>query len=270
VRAIGRLPAATRAARTDLVASARAVRGLASDLGLPVPDGTRRHLVATSWSLAEIKAIGHQHEATVNDVMLAAVAGGLRRMLAAGGTPVDDLTVRVSVPVAAPSGARNAGGTLPMVLGLPVDEPDPAVALAEIAVATADLKAARDPTYAGLTVSPLMPVSLARAWTRWLRRHGGQRINLFVTNVPGPVEPLRFGGGVLREVWPIAPVVAGVPLAVTVLSYAGELVLTVNASPRVGGLDDLVRGARLAVDGLGYGMYRVADSGAIAASSASS
>lgn len=249
LRALPRWPRAARNVRADLAASARAVRGWASDLRLPLPTGSGRRAAMTTWRLADLKAVGHLHGATVNDVVLAAVATGLRRFL--GGADVPPL--RVSVPVAAPPGARNAGGTLPLVVSLPVGEEDPAVALRAIAAQTAELKASRNRDYPGLTASPLMPVTLARAWTRWLRRHGGRRINLFVTNVPGPTDELRFRGARLRSVYPIAPVVAGVPLAVAVLSYAGSLVLTVNAGTEVTGMEAIVQGADDAFGALRYG-----------------
>jgi WS/DGAT/MGAT family acyltransferase len=255
VRAAPRWPAAMRAVRADLRATGRALRGRAPELGLPSPRGADRILVATTWRLDAVKAVGRRHGATINDVVLAAVAGGMRRFLGTEGGP----PLRASVPVAGPPGARNAGGTLPMVVSLPVAEPDPAAALAAIRTQTAALKAARDRRYPGLAASPLMPTAPVRAWTRWLRRHGGRRVNLFVTNVPGPAAELRFGGMRLRVVYPIAPVVAGVPLAIAVLSYAGELSLTVNAAPELVDPDRIVDGATAAFEALSVGWTRVDD-----------
>jgi hypothetical protein len=51
---------------------------------------------------------------------LAAMAAALHRLLAGRGEPVEGLELRVSVPVGAPGGARNAGGSTPMVLPLPL------------------------------------------------------------------------------------------------------------------------------------------------------
>jgi hypothetical protein len=246
------LPLWARAARTvraDIAASARAVKGHAPDLQLPSPSGTERRLVAAMWPLEDVKRIGRRHGATVNDVVLTAVAAGLRLLLADASVPV----VRVSVPVAAPPGARNAGGTLPMVLSLPVGEQDPVAVLRSVTAQTAALKASRDRDYPGVAASPLMPVSAAWAWTRWLRRYGSRRINLFVTNVPGPAVQLRFLGAPLRAAYPVAPVVAGVPLAVAVMSYAGTLVMTVNAGVALTGLERVVAGADEALERLFYG-----------------
>jgi diacylglycerol O-acyltransferase len=64
-------------------------------------------------------------------------------------------------------------------------------------------------------------------------RHSATRINLYVTNVPGPEPVLWFAGARLRVAYPLPPLIAGVPLAVGVLSYAGTLALTVTAAPGV-------------------------------------
>jgi diacylglycerol O-acyltransferase / wax synthase len=51
--------------------------------------GGRRRLAVVGAQLAEVKAAAHAHGATVNDLLLAAVTGGLRALLVARGTPVD-------------------------------------------------------------------------------------------------------------------------------------------------------------------------------------
>jgi 4a-hydroxytetrahydrobiopterin dehydratase len=148
--------------------------------------GPGRRLIVIRRPLEQVKQAGRAHGATVNDVLLAAVAGGLRQLLAGRGEPVEGLELRVSVPVGAPGRARNAGGSTPMVLPLPVGPLDPADRLARIVAVTRTAKAARDRRYRGLLASPLLPTSLLRLGVRWLRRHGGGKVNLYVTNVPGP------------------------------------------------------------------------------------
>jgi len=148
--------------------------------------GPGRRLIVIRRPLEQVKQAGRAHGATVNDVLLAAVAGGLRQLLAGRGEPVEGLELRVSVPVGAPGRARNAGGSTPMVLPLPVGPLDPADRLARIVAVTRTAKAARDRRYRGLLASSLLPTSLLRLGVRWLRRHGGGKVNLYVTNVPGP------------------------------------------------------------------------------------
>jgi hypothetical protein len=92
------------------------------------PVGGRRRLAVARAQLAVVKAVAHGHGATVNDLLLAAVTGGLRALLLARGTPVDGLTLYASVPVALPARADTAalGNQVGlMVVPLPVGEPDP-------------------------------------------------------------------------------------------------------------------------------------------------
>jgi diacylglycerol O-acyltransferase / wax synthase len=178
------------------------------------------------------------------------VAGGPHRLLVSRRESVGGLELRVSVPVGAPGGARNAGGSTPMVLPIPVEEADPADRLARVVAITRDAKAGRDRGYRGLLASPLVPLGLLRIGIRWLRRHGGSRVNLYVTNVSGPPRPLWLLGARLRTAVPIAPLVAGVPLAVAALSYAGDLVISFQVDDAGADLDVLVAGAAGELDGL--------------------
>jgi diacylglycerol O-acyltransferase len=251
--AFGRLPrapAALRAAGRDLAATRAAVtqRAPATSLGRPIGQG--RRLAVLRRPLDQVKRAGHGHAATVNDVLLAAVAGGLHRLLVCRGEPVEGLELRVSVPVGAPGGARNAGGSTPMVLPLPVGDTDPASRLARIVAITRAAKAGRDRDNRGLLASPLLPIGLVHLAIRWLRRHGGSRVNLYVTNVPGPPEPLWLAGARLQTAVPIAPLVAGVPLAVAALSYAGDLVISLEVDGAVPDLDVLTAGVAEELDRL--------------------
>jgi hypothetical protein len=83
-----------------------------------------------------------------------------------------------------------------------------------------------------------------------LRGHAGKRINLYVTNVPGPTQPLALAGADVRAAYPIPPLIAGVPIAVGALSYRGTLSIAVNGDPRLD-LTRFAEGVRAAVSGLG-------------------
>ena len=61
--------------------------------------GPDRNLALIRSTLDEVKEVAHAHAATVNDVLLAVTAGGLRTLLRSRGEPVEDITVRISVPV---------------------------------------------------------------------------------------------------------------------------------------------------------------------------
>jgi hypothetical protein len=144
-------------------------------------------------------------------VLLAAVASGLHRLLAGRGDPVEGLELRVSVPVGAPGGARNAGGSTPMVLPLPVGDLGPVDRLARISATTRAAKAGRDRGYQGLLASPLLPTTLLRLAVAWLARHGGSRVNLYVINVLDPLSRCGCAAAAStprcrsRRWWPASP-----------------------------------------------------------------
>ena len=235
-------PRAVRAAVRDAAATRAALARSAPVTPLGHPIGPGRQLAVIRRPLEQVRQAGHAHGATVNDVLLAAVAGGLHGLLAGRGEPVEGLELRVSVPVGASGRARNAGGSTPMVLPLPVGHMDPVSRLTRIAAITRAAKASRDRHYRGVLASPLLPTSLLRLGIAWLRRHGGTKVNLYVTNVPGPPRPLWLAGARLRTAVPIAPLVAGVPLAVAALSYAGELAISIQVDDALADLDTLAAG----------------------------
>lgn len=250
LRHLPRAPTIIRAARRDAAATRTALAQRAPTTSLSRPIVPGRQLAVICRPLQQIKQFGHAHDATVNDVLLAAVAEGLCHVLVGRDEAVEGLELRVSVPVGAAGGARNAGGSTPMVLPLPLDDLDSASRLARIVAATQAAKAGRDRSYRGLLASPLLPTSLLRLGVRWLRRHGGSKVNLYVTNVPGPTQPLWLAGAHLQTAVPIPPLVAGVPVAVAALSYAGELVISIQVDGAVADLDVLAAGVAQGFDRL--------------------
>jgi WS/DGAT/MGAT family acyltransferase len=196
------------------------------------PVSGRRRLVLARAPLAVITQIAHAHQATVNDVLLAAVTGGLRALLLARGVPVAGLMLRASVPVAlrapaAPAGAAALGNQVGlMVVPLPVEEPDPVRRLRRIAQATIDRKR-RPEVLAGLR--PVGSLTVLRALNRYSRHQ--HLVDLFVTNVPGPQVPLFVVGARLLEAFPVVQVAGNVPLSVAALSYDGQLNLGVQGDP---------------------------------------
>jgi diacylglycerol O-acyltransferase len=242
LRHLPNAPRAVRAASRDAAATCAALAQRAPATCLDLPIGPGRQLAVIRRPLQQLKQAGHAHRATVNDLLLTAVAGGLHALLVGRGEPVEGLELRVSVPVGTPGRVRNAGGSTPMVLPLPVGHLDPVSRLTRIAAVTRAAKAGRNRHYRGVLASPLLPTSLLRLGIRWLRRHGGAKVNLYVTNVSGPPGPLWLAGARLRTAVPIAPLVAGVPLAVAALSYAGELAIAIQVDDALADLDTLAAG----------------------------
>jgi diacylglycerol O-acyltransferase / wax synthase len=213
------------------------------------PVGADRRLAIIGGRLDLTKRIAHAHQAKVNDVVLAAVAGGLRQLLAGRGEPVQKLVLRAMVPISLhheqPGQAR---GNQPgwMMVPLPLGEPDPVRRLALIAAETAARTyKARPQTGSGI----LRFVAAQHAWYRQFPRQ--RSVSLVVTNVPGPPVPLYLAGARLRELYPVVPVMGNLTLVVAVLSYAGQLNLTAVADPD--GCPDLevfAQGVRSALEDL--------------------
>ena len=194
------------------------------------PTGPRRRLDAVAADLAAIRELGHAHGGTVNDVILAAIAGALRALLASRGEELGLVTV--SVPVSARQAAT--GGQLGNQVGvMPVTLPasgDLATRLTRIAAITRERKTAARGTSAALLGPPfrlLAPTGLLR----WF--FDRQRlIHTFATNLRGPAEPLTFAGAPVRAVIPIPATTTGnVTVTFGALSYAGTLRITVLSDP---------------------------------------
>jgi hypothetical protein len=195
-----------------------------------------------------VKRIAHTHHAKVNDVLMAAVAGGLRELLVGRGEPVDGLVLRAFVPVSlhteqpGPARGNLDGG---MLVPLPIGEPKDVRRLELIAAETTLRKTRRRPQ--GATLFRNVPIQ--RAALRLVHR---QRVmNTYVANLPGPPIPLYFAGAPVLEVFPVVPLMANVSLGVGALSYAGQFNLTAVADPELcPDLEVFVQGVRRALDAL--------------------
>ncbi|WP_336924206.1 WS/DGAT/MGAT family O-acyltransferase [Aquipuribacter sp. SD81] len=186
---------------------------------------------------------------TVNDVVLAVLAGTLRTWLQARGAVVTPTTrVRALVPVSVraegaddeqrllePPGASadaSFGTTVDgHLVDLPVGEPNPVLRLHQVAYQLSPHReggravGARDlATLAGFAPPTLhslgvrVAAGLSRRW-----------FNLLVTNVPGRQEPMYCAGARLAETYPVIPLSAGHALAVGVTSYDGQVFVGFNA-----------------------------------------
>jgi hypothetical protein len=211
----------------DAVADLRA-RAPVTSLSRPL--GRERRLAVVAADLADLRAAEDAFGATVNDVLLAAVTAGLRHLLEARGSATAGLEMRASMPMSSGSAGQPEGMLL---LSLPVGEDDPLRRLTTIVERTTALKG-RLRSGGGNVFDVLrLPTPLARAAVRWMQRIAARRINLFVTDVPGPPEPLFLAGARLVSAVPVAPLTANVPLGVAALSYAGMLRVAVNADASV-------------------------------------
>jgi diacylglycerol O-acyltransferase / wax synthase len=246
-RVVGRLPGAPariRHGRRQFRDASVDFRARAPITSLSRPVGLHRRLAVVKLPMDELRSTSHTLGVTVNDLLLAGVTHGLRDMLMARGDDLTGLKLRASVPV----GAREAGQpTGILVLDLPVGESDVLRRLAMITELTTTLKIRLREGGGDVLDVLLLPTAAARLAVRWMRRAAGRRINLFITNVPGPPTPLWLAGARLLEAWPVAPLVANVPLAVTALSYTDTLYVSLNADADVHDLPVLADGIRRSV-----------------------
>jgi diacylglycerol O-acyltransferase / wax synthase len=213
------------------------------------PVGTDRRIAIIRGRLDLTKQIAHVHHAKVNDVMLAAVAGGLRQLLASRGEDVAGLAQRAMVTISLhQEQPGQAQGDKPgwMMVPLPLGESDPVRRLELIAAETAARKhKARPQAGSGI-------FRFAAGQRAWYRHFPRQRsVNLVVTNVAGPPVPLYLAGARLLELFPMMPVMGNLTLVVGVLSYAGQLNLTAAADhDHCPDVEVFARGMRTALDDL--------------------
>ena len=202
-------------------------------------------MVAATVPLETITRTGHTLSATVNDLLLAMVTDGLRELLAGRGELEPGLFLRTTVPVA----TGRAGQVMGMlVVDLPVAVPDPRQRLTLITAATTAGKTRLRATRGDVTDILHLPVPLIRPLVRWGRRVGSSRMNLSVSNVPGPDAPLWLAGARMERAVPIAPLVPLVPLSVAALSYADSLTIAVNADAAITDLAVMAPVMRHALD----------------------
>jgi diacylglycerol O-acyltransferase / wax synthase len=221
----------------------------APQTSLNQPVGADRLLAIVRGRLDLAKQIAHARHAKVNDVVLAAVAGGLRQLLASRGEDVQRLVQRAMVTISQHQDQPGqAQGNKPgwMMVPLPLGESDPVRRLELIAAETGARKHKARPE-AGSGIFRF--VAGQRVWYRRFPRQWS--VNLVVTNVPGPPVPLYLAGARLLELFPMMPVMGNLTLVVAVLSYAGQLNLTAVADrDSCPDVEVFAQGVRSALDDL--------------------
>ena len=186
----------------------------------------QRRVATQSTSMARMKAIGEAAGGSINDVLLAACSGAMRRYLA----ELDKLPKKsliCSIPVALPRDADSAGGN--------------AISFANVKMGTdiADVRerfdAIRRSSAAGrdylkqMSGAALIDYTVLISSPQMLTRIPGMSArvppiyNVIISNVPGPRRKLYFMGAEMEAYYPISALAHGQALNITVLSYAGGL-----------------------------------------------
>jgi diacylglycerol O-acyltransferase len=188
--------------------------------------GPHRRFTWVEADLAQFKAIKDSLGGTVNDVVLAAVAGALGRYMRLHDQTTDVEGLRAMVPVSVRADIeRGALGNrvAAMWVTLPVGTTDPVTRLHTISEAMNAVKRSGQAVGAEILthLSGFAPPTIMAQAARLQAR---QRLfNLVVTNVPGPQFPLYLLGRELEAVYPMVPLAENTALGIAILSYNGQL-----------------------------------------------
>lgn len=184
-----------------------------------------RRFARYAADLDVFRRIRTAREGTVNDVVLAVLAGALRSWLLSRGEPVTDATgLRALVPMSVRVNGESAPVTS-FLVDLPVAEPSPVMRLHQVAFQT------RTHAESGRQVSASSLAALGRYTPPTLHALGARvgsqlsrrSYNVLVTNVPGPQTSLFVAGAEVLAMYPVAPLVKGHALAVACTSYRGRV-----------------------------------------------
>jgi diacylglycerol O-acyltransferase len=236
-----RLPALLRAAADAVVPAAAGgpgARALLGDTALLAPRtvlngviSRHRSFATVTVPMARARALAERHEATVNDVVLAACGGALRDwLLARHALPTAPLLAAVPVSLRARGDTTADTQAMMARMTLATDLADPLARLARIRSASRGIKGA----LAGVKQAlPTEFPSLGLPWLGgllaaiWGRARLADRLpplaNVVVSNVPGPPVPLYLEGARMLSFWPVSIPVHGLALNITVQSYADSL-----------------------------------------------
>ncbi len=248
-------------ARVRQDASGKAALPLsAPKLSINASVGSRRRVAFAAVGLDDVKRLKKAMGVTVNDVVLGVATSVLRRYLEAGDELPDQPLVAV-VPVSVrPETAelRGSNKVSGMFVPLPVNEPAPLRRLQLIHESTKGAKEEHDALGADTLqnwaehASPNVFAAAVRLYTRMrLAERHRPVANLVISNVPGPSFPLYLGGAELLACFPLGPVMEGMGLNITIMSYRGVLYWGfVSCARSVPGLWDLAAAVPQALEEL--------------------
>ncbi|MGH8893841.1 MAG: WS/DGAT/MGAT family O-acyltransferase [Actinomycetes bacterium] len=200
--------------------------------------GEQRRYATAALDLDDHRHIRKAHGGTVNDVVLATVAGALRAWLLTRGEKVGtSTTVRALVPVSVRAAEGDAAGAATgnrvssYLVDLPVGEPSAVMRLHQVSYRMQAHKetgqAVGAEALAGL--AGFSPPTLHSLGARVASGLSKRWFNLVVTNVPGPQQPLYAGDARMLAAYPVVPLAKGQALSIGVTSYDGGLYYGLNA-----------------------------------------
>jgi diacylglycerol O-acyltransferase len=185
---------------------------------------TKKVAWSRAFDLDEFKAIGHVTGSTVNDILMAGLAGGLRRYLLGRGEVPRDLDVRGVVPVnlRPPEESNQLGNRFGLVfLALPLGLEDPLDRLFEVRRRMRELKNSPQ-ALAIYQVLWMMGVAPKPVFDLVLELFASKGTAV-VTNVVGPRTTIAMAGAPLRQAMFWVPSAGRLGMGVSLLSYAGKV-----------------------------------------------
>ncbi|WP_052518264.1 wax ester/triacylglycerol synthase family O-acyltransferase [Archangium violaceum] len=231
-RAVERLVHPVALARSAVSAGRTLVRTLRESQGAPrtslnAPVGVTRRLAVMRMGLAEARNVAHARGTRINDVMLTLIAGGSRELLLHRGEPVEGVALIASVAVSLRSttdAGETGNRTGQLLVPLPLDLPDAEACLEAIAASTRKMRKKELATSSEHIIACVSMSGLFRLLAR--RQH---TMNLFESDLEGPPVPLFVLGARILEVTLANNLGGTVGLSFAILSYAGQLNLSVFA-----------------------------------------
>jgi diacylglycerol O-acyltransferase len=212
-------------------ALAGAVLPVAPPSLLNAPSSPERHLATARRPLDELRAIKNHHGVTVNDVLLAAVAGALRLHAERRQERPRDLKAMVPVNVRSEAVGELGNRITFMFVELPASSPDPLDRLWRVSDATRTRKEAGVPEDADAAMQALAyaPRTLQKAAAHAL---ASPRVyNLVVSNIPGPRMPMYLRGCRLREAYPVVPLSERHALSIGMTTIGSDACFGLYADP---------------------------------------
>ncbi|MBW2546771.1 MAG: wax ester/triacylglycerol synthase family O-acyltransferase [Deltaproteobacteria bacterium] len=187
----------------------------------------------TSFELDEVKAIKESLGGTINDVVVAATTGAVRRFLQRRGSDVDSMErFRTVLPVnTRKAGGLSVGNHVAMLLAdLPVTERDPVERLKKVIQVTTRLKKESNQTGGTELIEDVADLTTKRLVSELYRAAMRLRTyNLIITNVPGPPFPLYMLGAQMQAIYPMVPLMQNQNLGIALFSYNGRMHWGFNA-----------------------------------------
>lgn len=188
--------------------------------------GLRQVAWATPLSLEEVRTIGRVLGCTVNDVLVATLAGAMGRYLESLGDRVDGQTIRAAVPVnlrskdaAADGGLGNQFGLVFVELPIGIRHPLERLYAVHSAMQTLKASAQAATTFGLLTAVGCLPAAVEPLAVAVF----SAKASLVASNVPGPARPLRLAGARIAEILFWVPQAGSIGTGVSMLSYNGRV-----------------------------------------------